>query len=472
MDYTQGITSGGDDYLIKPFKPSLLVMRVKAMFRRIEMEQGKQRDREIISFGDVTWSEEKHCVECGGRDVGFTEKELEVFRYMLIHQDEAVSRATLLDEVWGYHSEVETRVSGPATVAIGADGIRPVYSRQQLEPGLNRIEIPVSIRNPRLWWPAGQGEAFLYDFQVAVQQGNLSCGTYRAKVGLRSVRLVRNADAKGRSFYFEVNGRPVFMKGANYIPNDLFLPRVGREGYERVVGDAAAAGMNMLRVWGGGVYEDDYFYELCDRYGILVWQDFMFSCSIYPYEGALRESALAEAEDNVRRLRNHPCIALWCGNNECCDMWYGWSNVQKGIPAYDNMAVAQLNLQYYHDLPEVVRRCSPGTDYVPSSPWSPEGSRNTNPMLADSHYWTPWQKRGPSDQYERHHSRFYSEYGFQSFAGMETVRVFAPDSADWRPDSEMMMFHQRGGSRANRRMLEMLADEYTTCRTVFRTWSI
>ena len=111
MDYTQGITSGGDDYLIKPFKPSLLVMRVKAMFRRIEMEQGKQRDREIISFGDVTWSEEKHCVECGGRDVGFTEKELEVFRYMLIHQDEAVSRATLLDEVWGYHSEVETRVT-------------------------------------------------------------------------------------------------------------------------------------------------------------------------------------------------------------------------------------------------------------------------------------------------------------------------------------------------------------------------
>ena len=184
------------------------------------------------------------------------------------------------------------------------------------------------------------------------------------------------------------------MKGANYIPNDLFLPRVGREGYERVVGDAAAAGMNMLRVWGGGVYEDDYFYELCDRYGILVWQDFMFSCSIYPYEGALRESALAEAEDNVRRLRNHPCIALWCGNNECCDMWYGWSNVQKGIPAYDNMAVAQLNLQYYHDLPEVVRRCSPGTDYLdPVAEARPFGPIRTPSQPFLQRIWFPVLRR-------------------------------------------------------------------------------
>ena len=452
-------------YLHSPVKVDLPKWEAYPVHYRVSNDQsanGGLLDRQISVFARKAgyhygWDWGPRIVTSGiWRSVRLEFSQGAVLRDVFFHQVAVSAKeARLRVEV-----EVETRVSGPATVAIGAEGIRPVYSRQQLEPGLNRIEVPVTIRKPQLWWPAGQGKAYLYDFHVAVQQGNLSCGSYRTKVGLRSVRLVRNADAKGRSFYFEVNGRPVFMKGANYIPNDLFLPRVGREGYERVVGDAAAAGMNMLRVWGGGVYEDDYFYELCDRYGILVWQDFMFSCSIYPYEGALRESVLAEAEDNVRRLRNHPCIALWCGNNECCDMWYGWSNVQKGIPAYDNMAVAQLNLQYYHDLPEVVRRCSPGTDYVPSSPWSPEGSRNTNPMLADSHYWTPWQKRGPSDQYERHHSRFYSEYGFQSFAGMETVRVFAPDSADWRPDSEMMMFHQRGGSRANRRMLEMLEDEY------------
>ena len=347
---------------------------------------------------------------------------------------------------------------GGARVAISAPGVGGTALSCDLQPGLNSFAVPLKIRKPRLWWPAGLGEQYLYDFRADLSSGAKVLDSRDVEVSVRTVSLERKDDEVGRSFRFIVNGVPVFMKGANYIPNDIFLPRVGPDEYGRVVADAAEAGMNMLRVWGGGVYEDDLFYSLCDRAGILIWQDFMFSCSIYPYEGAFRESVLAEAEDNVRRLRNHPCIALWCGNNECSEMWYGWG-VQTGKP-FDKTAQEQYNLQYYKDLSEVVARLSPGTDYSPTSPWSPEDGRNMDPMMGDFHYWTPWAQRIPSTEFERHHSRFYSEYGFQSFAGMETVRQFAPDESDWDEGSEMMMFHQRGGTMANRRMMNKLIDEY------------
>lgn len=327
-----------------------------------------------------------------------------------------------------------------------------------LQAGTNHVRVELKVPKPRLWWPRGMGDQYRYTFCSLLYAGERQHDFRQDEVGLRTVSLERQDDAAGRSFRFLVNGVPVFMKGANYIPNDIFLPRVGAAEYGRVVADAADAGMNMLRVWGGGVYEDDAFYELCDRAGILIWQDFMFSCSIYPYEGAFRESVLAEAEDNVRRLRNHPCIALWCGNNECSEMWYGWG-VQTGRP-FDRTAQEQYNRQYYKDLPEVVERLSPGTDYTPTSPWSPEDGRNMDPMMGDFHYWTPWAQRIPSTEFERHHSRFYSEYGFQSFAGIETIKQFAPDRADWDEGSEMMMFHQRGGTMANIRMMNKLIDEY------------
>ena len=359
--------------------------------------------------------------------------------------------------------EVEIEAAGSipgAEITISAEGVRPVTVIKDLEAGANAVTVPLTIRKPRLWWSLGLGEQYLYSFKADLSARGHFIDERIDEVGLRSIKLIREDDADGRSFRFELNGVPVFMKGANYIPNDLFLPRFAAGGYEGVVGDAAAAGMNMLRVWGGGVYEDDRFYALCDRIGILIWQDFMFSCSIYPYTGALRESSLLEAEDNVRRLRNHACIALWCGNNECCDMWYGWGGVQKGIPEFDNEALAQLNLQYYHDLPAVVEQFAPGTAYTPSSPWSPEGSRNVDPLLADSHFWVPWQKRGQTGLFEKHHSRFYSEYGFQSLAGIETIREFAPDRKHWDVASEMMMFHQRGGAFANGRMMAELEDAY------------
>lgn len=345
-----------------------------------------------------------------------------------------------------------------AELRIRCDGLKPSSLRTGLKKGRNTLSLPFSIRKPHLWWCRGMGPQSLYSFKAELLSGGKTIDSRQDCVGLRSIRLERENDSLGRSFRFILNGVPVFMKGANYIPNDIFLPRVGPEEYNRVVDDAAAAGMNMLRVWGGGVYEDNLFYDLCDKAGILVWQDFMFSCSIYPYEGDFRASVLKEAEDNLRRLRNHACIALWCGNNECSDMWYGWK-VQTGKP-FDKVALSQFNQQYYHDLPELVERLAPGTDYVPTSPWSPEGSRNLDTMMGDTHLWAPWTRRIPSSEFERRHSRFYSEYGFQSFAGIETLMQFVPDTTGLNADSEIIMFHQRGGAEANRRIMNKLADEF------------
>ena len=347
-----------------------------------------------------------------------------------------------------------------ASVIISADGLKPQLLKTSLKRGSNRISVPVTIARPSLWWTRELGEPYLYNFTARLLDGGSVLYSRTDRVGIRNIELERKSDAQGCSFRFLLNGVPVFMKGANYIPNDIFLPRVGRSEYERVVGDAAEAGMNMLRVWGGGVYEDDCFYSLCDEAGVLIWQDFMFSCSIYPYEGEFRRSVIAEAADNVRRLRNHPCIALWCGNNECSEMWYGWG-VQTGRP-FDEVAVAQYRQQYYHDLPAVVDSLCPGVSYTPTSPWSPEEGRNMDPLKADFHYWTPWAQRIPSTAFEEHHSRFYSEYGFQSFAGIETLAQFAPDSCGLDAGSEVIMFHQRGGSVANQRIMNKLADEYTT----------
>ena len=347
-----------------------------------------------------------------------------------------------------------------ASVLVSAEGLKPQVIKTALKKGANRVFVPLTIRKPKLWWTRELGEQYLYAFTAQVLDGNSVLDSRTDRVGIRSIELERKSDAQGCSFRFLLNGVPVFMKGANYIPNDIFLPRVGKREYERVVGDAAAAGMNMLRVWGGGVYEDDYFYSLCDEAGVLIWQDFMFSCSIYPYEGEFRRSVLDEAADNVCRLRNHPCIALWCGNNECSEMWYGWG-VRTGRP-FDETAVAQYRQQYYHDLPAVVDSLCCGVSYTPTSPWSPEDGRNMDPLQADFHYWTPWAQRIPSTAFEEHHSRFYSEYGFQSFAGIETLAQFAPDTCGLDAGSEVIMFHQRGGTVANQRIMNKLADEYTT----------
>lgn len=352
--------------------------------------------------------------------------------------------------------EIEADCDMPGvSISVSADGVSVVRVKKDLNKGINLFSIPFSIAKPHLWWSRGLGEPYLYSLRTEVSAEGRLLDSDTERTGLRSIHLKRDVPGAAGRFCFELNGIPVFMKGANYIPNDIFLPRVGRDEYERVVSSAADAGMNMLRVWGGGIYEDDCFYDLCDEAGILIWQDFMFACSMYPYEGRLRESILAEAEDNIRRLRNHPCIALWCGNNECSSMWYTWG-VQSGNKEKDRITIEQYDRQYFTDLPAEVAQFSPETDYLPTSPMMEKGGGEKK---WDLHDWTAWSKADPL-LFESTQAPFYSEYGFQSFACTETAAQFAPDSSSWGIDSEMMMFHQRGGVTANSRMMKTLQKFY------------
>ena len=331
-----------------------------------------------------------------------------------------------------------------------------------LKRGTNRVTVDFVLHKPKLWWSNGLGEPFLYRFRTDIIAGGELLDSKTERVGIRSLKVVHQPDKDGHTFYIELNGRPVFAKGANYIPSDNFLPRVTPENYKRTILDAAGVNMNMLRVWGGGIYENDVVYDLCDEYGIMIWQDFMFACSMYPAEGALLDNIHQEAVDNVKRLRNHACIALWCGNNECQDAWLGWGwkcEIERQNKEYADKIWAQYRQQYHVTLPGVVREYAPGTFYWPSSPFAFEGEMSGT-TDGDRHYWSVWHGKAPISDYDSEKSRFFSEYGFQSFPEFESVKRYAPYPEDWDIRSEVMMSHQRGGDHANGLIETYLLNEY------------
>lgn len=347
---------------------------------------------------------------------------------------------------------------------ICSEGKEMVHKPISLVEGENNVEVDFTIDNPHLWWTNGLGEPYLYTFSSILAKNGRVQDMHQHRIGLRDLKVIRQKDKWGKSFYFELNGKPLFAKGANYIPQDSFLPRVSPERYKQTILDAVNANMNMLRVWGGGIYENDLFYELCDQYGILVWQDFMFACAVYPMTSEQLENVRQEAIDNVVRLRNHPCLAIWCGNNENHIAWFGW----KWIEAY-GAELKQARKDYkdvFHNLlPQVVGKYDELSFYWPSSPYSgnpdagcEQNYPNINPE-GDAHYWGVWG--GDSiETYNNVRARFFSEYGFQSFPEYQSILQYAPKVEDHQIYSEVMMFHQRGGINANARIEKYMMDEY------------
>lgn len=329
-----------------------------------------------------------------------------------------------------------------------------------LAKGENEATLDFTIKNPRLWWCNGLGEPHLYEFETSMEIPGESSDSRTVKTGIRSIKVHREPDKYGTNFYFELNGVPVFAKGANYIPSDNFLPRVTAEKYEQTILDAVNVNMNMLRVWGGGIYENDIFYDLCDKYGIMVWQDFMFACSLYPSEGEFLENIRQEAIYNVKRLRNHPCISIWCGNNETHEFWIAWGYRETYAdvnPEYERIVWKQYTDLFDGVLPEAVKEYSPGMFYLPSSPYSTGPEDEVN---GDRHFWGIWHGRRPTYDFNVVRSRFFSEYGFQSFPEFQSVKQFAPFPRDWDITSEVMMAHQRAGTYANPLIKEYLLKEY------------
>jgi beta-mannosidase len=319
-------------------------------------------------------------------------------------------------------------------------------------PARAQQAIPIKITNPALWWPNGLGEPAIYQVEVDLLeeeqpgQETQRKDTRAYQLGLRTLELRQEEDEHGRSFGFLVNGAAVFIKGANWIPADSFPTRVTPETYEHLVRSAAEANLNMLRVWGGGYYEDDLFYDLCNRYGILVWQDCMFACATYPLDDpAYRESVRREVSENARRLRHHACLALWCGNNEI--EWqtrdFGWIKKQPGLAeAYQKF--------FFHELPELLAVEDPGRPYWPSSPSSNEPFNEPNShRRGDAHLWEVYHGYKLPAYYREQNPRFASEFGFQSLPAPQTLAAFAgPGRA--RPDPRSLRAHQRvpaGNSR-------------------------
>ena len=319
------------------------------------------------------------------------------------------------------------------------------------------VDLSIEIADPELWWPNGLGSQPLYRVEVELAAGQRTLDTRALQVGLRTLELRREPDEWGESFTFVVNGVPIFAKGSNWIPADTFPARVTRAQLESLLGAAAATNHNMIRVWGGGYYETENFYDLCDRFGILVWQDFMFACSVYPLtDPAFLANLETEVQEQVRRLRHRACLALWCGNNEMERGWTIW-----GWTRPENADLREAYLRFFSEtLPEWVAAEDAATPYWPSSPSS--GRPLTEAIggnRGDEHEWIVWHALAPFSAYGHETYRFVSEFGFESLPAMATVAAFAPDPADWNLGSPLLDHHQRC-LVGNARILYYLAQQF------------
>ena len=311
----------------------------------------------------------------------------------------------------------------------------------------------IRINNPILWWPNGLGSPNLYEVEIRLFAGDRLLDTWKKRIGLRTITIRREKDAYGESFATEVNGQQVFAMGADYIPQDNIFGRIREERTRKLLESCVMANFNTIRVWGGGYYPEDYFLDLCDELGLMVWQDFMFACAVYELTDAFEENIRAEFADNIRRMRHHACLALWCGNNEM-EMFVaggGWGNTPKQMSDYFKM--------YEYIIPKMLKEYDPDTFYWPASPSSGGGFDDPNCYdRGDVHYWDVWHGGKPITEFRKFYFRYLSEFGFQSFPTMKTVESFTLPR-DRNIFSYVMEKHQRNNS-ANGKIMTYMEQEY------------
>jgi len=323
--------------------------------------------------------------------------------------------------------EVESLEScGAELSVVGAcgDSVFKGAFRVSLSEGYNSFSFTFKVENPRLWWPVGYGPQNLYSLEVALAVNGVVEDTYSTRFGIRTVELVTESDeaSNGKVFYFKVNGEKVFCKGANWIPADLLISRVSRERYRQLLQLAIDGNHNMLRVWGGGLVEYDDFYNLCDEMGIMLWHDFQFACGHYPDDDDFLKLVEREVEATVRRLRNHPSIILWCGNNE-----------DEALEAASGFGLTRPRIDF-EVIPGVVARLDPSRPYWPSSPYP------LDPREGDNHNWVVYHGLAPIDYFLSDESRFLSEFGMQAAPHVKSMRRFLPPGALW-PVNEYWLYH-------------------------------
>ena len=338
---------------------------------------------------------------------------------------------------------LKSMITDSADFKINNDTVPLASHRALLKKGINVIRFDFKIKKPKLWFPIGFGSPNLYSLNYYTYLGNTLEDKGMQKIGIRTIELVQQRDSIGRSFAILVNGLPILIKGANYIPQDNFPTRVPDSAYRSLLTDVKNSKMNMLRVWGGGIYENDIFYDICDELGILVWQDFMFACAMYPSDRDFLQNVNAESIQNIVRLRRHPSIALWCGNNEINEGWKNWGWVkQYHYSPEDSASVYQGYKTIFNELLfSNVRRFDTLRSYIPTSPmfgWGAPESRHAG----DMHYWGVWWGKQPFSSYNQVVGRFMSEYGFQAFPDIKSFKYFTR-LEDLKLGSPVMMAHQK-----------------------------
>ena len=334
--------------------------------------------------------------------------------------------------------------------------------RVELDPGMNHVSFAFRVASPKRWYPVGYGPQDRYRFSASLRVGRETVARTALTTGLRFVELRRQADQWGKSFEFVVNGISVFAKGADVIPFDSFPTRVTPEMHRKILEAARDAHMNMVREWGGGYYESDDFYEICDELGIMVWQEFMFGGDMIPGNIEFQQNVRQEAIDQITRLRDHPSIVIWCGNNEVEAGWYYWEDrhqFQESISPENRDRVWQDYVIMFADIVKsAVTELADPTPYWPSSPSANFEEIPGNQRNGDMHYWAVWHQQAPAKDYTLQFPRFMTEFGFQSFPEMRTIRTFAkPEDFDIR--SVVMQAHQKNKG-GNERILTYMLREY------------
>jgi len=380
-----------------------------------------------------------------------------------IHQQNITKDQALVDA----EVEIEAGAAAKATLILthaelGGKAVIDATQAIQLDAGTNHISIPVRIASPRLWYPLGYGAQDRYQFSATIKIGKEAAAHADVKTGLRSVELRRVNDQWGKSFEFVINGVTVYAKGADVIPFDSFPNRVTPAIHRQILEAARDAHMNMVREWGGGYYESEDFFDICDELGIMVWQEFMFGGDMVPGDTAFRESVRQEAIDQVTRLRDHPSIVIWCGNNEVETGWHHWGDRQEFKEAISPATrdwVWQDYMVIFDDiLKSAVEKYGDPVAYWPSSPSANFEAIPDNQHNGDMHYWQVWHQQAPAADYTKQFPRFMTEYGFQSFPEMRTIRAFSkPEDYDIR--SVVMQAHQKNKG-GNERILTYMLREY------------
>ncbi|MFM7824028.1 MAG: glycoside hydrolase family 2 protein, partial [Bacteroidota bacterium] len=361
------------------------------------------------------------------------------------------------DSIAWMNARIELGVNAKhAEVVLKVEG---AFKQFEVDGNDTVVDITFRVLNPKLWWPKGLGEQNQYDFKVLAYADGFLVDSSVVRTGIRTAELIMEPDNYGTSFYFKINGKRIFAQGANYVPQRLLPGIVGDADKVRLLSDAASVGMNMLRVWGGGVYEHDRFYEICDSLGLMVWQDFMFACSMYPSDSLFMSNVEAEVQYQVKRLRNHPSLVVWCGNNESDVAWKNWGwQKQYGITPTDSTTIRNgYDSIFQKAIPQIIAHNASSLPYIHTSPLSNWGKRRNFDHL-NMHYWGVWHGEEAIDSFRVNVPRFMSEYGMQSWPHYEKLKTSSGD-LDISLDSQWLASRQKS-YKGNRLLLDYIQKRY------------